>query len=265
MALRDAVALSRRGVEPHVPCDRLDDGTWVYAPYGRMMVSADGARVVCHACGEPLTAISRGHVARHDLDVAGYRERFGLNRKQSLIAPALAQTRRVEGRRRYEANDQVRDGLAVGQDVAQAGALHSLGAAAQPAGSRRRQGREPASRDGASPSLRAHRTKLSQAARVRWEAVVQRLGFDDLVAYLAARRPDGSTAHRVRREMGCGGSVAKRLLESATPGPCLPSRDSSTPHSGGEGPRPSAVEDETTDDGCPCRACLLDVSGSESS
>ena len=41
------------------------------------------------------------------------------------------------------------------------------------------------------------------------------LGFADLAAYLVARRDEGASAHRVRVELGCGGSVAVRLIEAA--------------------------------------------------
>jgi hypothetical protein len=210
---RDAPTLrAGREREPHVPVDRLDDGTWVFAPYGSMLAVEDGARVVCHVCGEALAAISAQHARRHELTLAGYRERFGLNRKQSLLAPALAETRRIEGRKRWTDNDAVRAGLAVGQDMARSGALHELGAAAQPVGSRRRQGRVAASRTGASPALQAHRAAQSEVARARWEDRARALGFTTLDAYLADRRATGGTAHRVRTELGCGGTTAVRLL-----------------------------------------------------
>lgn len=177
-----------------------------------MLAVENGSRVVCHVCGDALAAISAQHARRHGLTLPGYRERFGLNRKQSLLAPGLAEARRVEGRRRWAENDGVRAGLAVGQDMARTGALYELGAAAQPPGSRRRQGRHSASRDGASPALQAHRQAQTETARARWEARARELGFATLDAYLAARRADGATAHRVRAELGCGGSTAVRLL-----------------------------------------------------
>ena len=202
----------RGSTEPHVPWGRLADGSWVFGPVGTMLVVCSGQRVVCHACGEALTAISRGHLVRHGLDLAGYRERFGLNRKASLLAPALAAARAVEGRRRWAGNQGVRAGLAVGQEMARSGVLYGLGAGAQPVGSRREQGRRAASREGASAALRAHRASRVAAARVRWEARAVGLGFAGLEAYLVDRRASGVSAHRVRTELGCGGSVAARLL-----------------------------------------------------
>ena len=197
-----------------MPCDRLDDGTWVCAPYGAMLPAKDGARVVCHVCGDALTLISAQHVARHGLTQASYRERFGLNRKASLAAPALAQRRRDEGKRRWATNAGVRDGLALGQQMARSGVLYELGAAAQPAGARRPQGRVPATREGASPALRAHRERRTARAYACWGERARGLGFGDLEQYLTARRTEGATAHRVRTELGCGGSVAERLLRS---------------------------------------------------
>ncbi|WP_425565360.1 MucR family transcriptional regulator [Pedococcus aerophilus] len=177
-----------------------------------MLVVASGSRVVCHGCGEALEAISRAHAGRHGLDLAGYRERFGLNRKTSLLAPTLAAARAAEGRRRWAGNEGVRAGLAVGQEMARSGALYVLGAGAQPVGGRRAQGRVPASAEGASPALRAHREARVAAARARWEARAVALGFADLAAYLDDRVASGASAHRVRTELGCGGTVAARLL-----------------------------------------------------
>src|SRR5688572_16134489 len=99
--------------------------------------------------------------------------------------------------------------------MARTGVLYELGAAAQPAGSWRAQGRSAASREGPSATLRAHREAQSAAARARWGERVRDLGFADLAAYLVARRDEGASAHRVRVELGCGGSVAVRLIEAA--------------------------------------------------
>jgi hypothetical protein len=68
------------GLEPHVPVGRLEDGTWLFAPYGDVLVVAGGEAIVCHACGDALEALTRHHVSRHDLELHGYRERYGLNR-----------------------------------------------------------------------------------------------------------------------------------------------------------------------------------------
>ena len=197
--------------------DRLADGAWLYAPVGQLLVVAGGDRVVCHACGDTLEAITRHHVRRHGLDLDGYRERFGLNRKQSLIAPALAEVRREEGRRRWTSNSGVRDGLAIGQAMAKSGVLHDIGQAAQPAGSRRPQGRRSASRDEASAALVVHRAARTAKARDRWDARSRELGFANLDAYLADRHAAGVTPNRVRTELRLGGGTAEKLLADLPP------------------------------------------------
>jgi hypothetical protein len=199
-----------------VPVGRLADGTWVYAPHGSVLPVEVGRRVVCHACGDALAAISAQHARRHGLSLAGYRERFGLNRKQSLTAPELAHKRRVEGQRRWANNAGVRDGLAVGQQMARSGVLYELGAAAQPAGARRPQGRAAASRAGASAALRADRERRTELARARWTERARAVGFAGLEEYLTQRRAEQVTAHRVRTELGCGGRTAERLLAGST-------------------------------------------------
>lgn len=209
---RPAAAGAGQFYEPHVPVGRADDGSWLFAPLGSMLVTDDGARVVCHGCGEWLSQVSTGHARSHGLTLEGYRERFGLNRKASLVAPRLAALRRADGLARWASNSGVREGLAVGQAMARSGELKALGGAAQPRGSRRRQGRLAASREGAAPALRAARDRQSAEALARWEAAAQGLGFADLDAYLVARRTEGAAAWRVRRELGCGGNTSSRLL-----------------------------------------------------
>lgn len=176
------------------------------------MVVEDGARVVCHVCGDALAAVSAAHARRHGLTLEQYRERFGLNRKASLIAPVLAEKRRAEGLRRWASNAGVRDGLAVGQAMARSGVLYELGAAAQPAGTRRAQGRATATRDGAAPGLAEDRARRSAAARARWTERAEGLGFSSLEDYVACRRAEGASASRVRTELGCGWTGAERLL-----------------------------------------------------
>ena len=101
---------------------------------GSMLAVDAGSRVVCHLCGEALAAVLAQHARRHGLTLADYRERFGLNGKQSLVAPMLAEKRRHEGRRRWAENPGVRDGLALGQQMAKSGVLHDIGVADTPRG-----------------------------------------------------------------------------------------------------------------------------------
>ena len=61
--------------------------------------------------------------------------------------------------------------------------------------------------------MRAERERRSAEARKRWDLRGVELGFGGLEEYLVVRREQGVSAHRVRVELGCGGSVAQRLLE----------------------------------------------------
>ncbi|MGY2004249.1 MucR family transcriptional regulator [Blastococcus sp. SYSU DS1024] len=90
--------------EPHVPIGRLDDGTPVYAPPGRLLAVDGQRRVRCHACGALLAHISADHVRRHGLTPDGYRSRFGLPPGASLTAPSVVAAKAVDGKARYVAN-----------------------------------------------------------------------------------------------------------------------------------------------------------------
>ncbi|MCW2898708.1 MAG: hypothetical protein JWO67_973 [Streptosporangiaceae bacterium] len=83
--------------EPHVAVGRLDDGTPVFAPVGRMTAVDGHRRVLCHACGEPLAHLAAAHLARHGFTTTGYRQRFGLRPGASLTAPGTASIKTIEG------------------------------------------------------------------------------------------------------------------------------------------------------------------------
>lgn len=68
-------------------------------PYGRMVFSADGERVQCHACGQWRRALN-GHLKIHGLDAASYKETYDLKRTASLWPPALQATHRAHALRR---------------------------------------------------------------------------------------------------------------------------------------------------------------------
>lgn len=124
-----------------------------------------------------------------------------------LVAPELAERRRVEGRRRWASNPGVREGLSANHELARSGELKALADAAQPAGSRRLQGRRAAV-----PGTQAARDHRAAQARERWTTRAVALGFSDLDAYLTDRRAAGVSTLVLRAELGCGGSTAERLL-----------------------------------------------------
>ncbi len=85
-AVPTPVAAPRRG--PRGPAEIYWPRT---AVPGEMRVLARGELVECHVCGEPVVSV--GHHARwqHKMSPAKYRERFGLNRRTPLCAPAYSQ------------------------------------------------------------------------------------------------------------------------------------------------------------------------------
>jgi hypothetical protein len=65
--------------------------------YGELgVLSDDGARVECHACGRWFAALDRHATLAHDLLPDEYRAIFGLNQKQGLVGPAYRATLREE-------------------------------------------------------------------------------------------------------------------------------------------------------------------------
>lgn len=124
-----------------MPVDRLPDGSWTYAPIGALVQVDSGARIVCHACGRPLTRLSAAHLRTHGLTQVVYRERYGLNRGTPLLAANLVATWRKEGFRRHRHLQAVRDGLAQGQAMAADGSLLTASHAAQGPGTLRQEGR----------------------------------------------------------------------------------------------------------------------------
>ncbi len=130
---------------------RLSDGTWVYAPYGAMLAVEAGRRVVCHVCGDALSAISAQHAARHSLTFAGYRERFGL-KPEAVAARTGARREAPGGGKASVGREQGRHGRSLCPGSAWPGPGPCT-SSALPRSQRARggsQGRAAASRDGAS-------------------------------------------------------------------------------------------------------------------
>ncbi|WP_346619636.1 MucR family transcriptional regulator [Blastococcus montanus] len=75
--------------EPHIPIGRLDDGTPVYGPPGRLTAVDGQRRVRCHICGALLAHVSADHLTRHGLTPGSYRRRYGLPPGPSLTAPGV--------------------------------------------------------------------------------------------------------------------------------------------------------------------------------
>ena len=50
--------------------------------------------IVCLVCGETFKVITKKHLAKHGLDAASYRERFGLPKNKPLACKALVAARK---------------------------------------------------------------------------------------------------------------------------------------------------------------------------
>lgn len=60
---------------------------------GVIVVSEDGTKVQCHACGQWFGALN-GHLRRHGLDAASYKALYELPRTASLLPPQTAEKQR---------------------------------------------------------------------------------------------------------------------------------------------------------------------------
>jgi hypothetical protein len=58
-------------------------------PLGVLIADDDGSRLQCHICGRFYPSLGHHVVKAHHMTGADYRERYGLNRKRSLLSPAL--------------------------------------------------------------------------------------------------------------------------------------------------------------------------------
>lgn len=196
--------------EPPVPTSRQPDGTWLHAEVGELRSCDGDERVVCHVCGDALAHLSSAHLSGHGLTLAGYRERFGLNRKQPLMSPAMQEQRRREGHRRLQL-DSVRVGLAQGQDMARSGELVRLGQLAQAPGTASAQRRSAVSR-----SLAATRARQAETAAARRHERAVELGFADVPEFLRAQQAAGLTPWAMARLLRCGNAkTIRRLLAEA--------------------------------------------------
>lgn len=193
------------------PIGELDDGTPFFAPVGELQVVDDGDRVICHLCGRALQLLSAEHLRRHGWTPQLYRDAFGLNRSLGLCSPALAERRRQIGRERYQSNEAVRSGLAVGQVLARSGRLLEMSHVTQRRGTASIQ-RRVRSAEVTAASRAARRAAAIDRRRKR----VAELGFvseqDYLVdRYLVQEWP----VARIKRELEIGSGVLAEIFEVA--------------------------------------------------
>jgi len=196
--------------EARIPVGRHADGSWLHAPIGALVQVDAGARVVCHACGTPLQRISGVHLSHHGLTQASYRERYGLNRTTSLMAPRLLEEWEAEGRRRHASIPALRDGLRIGQGMAGDGRLLAASHAAQGRGTLRAQGR--ATRSAIVAPVAAANAETASQAR---EARARDAGFPSAAALAIRRQAEGRTCAQIAAELRTSHGWAKQAMTQA--------------------------------------------------
>lgn len=65
-----------------------------YGELGRLTVTEDGSRVMCHVCGRYFRNLGQHAYYAHSLQADLYKERFGLNRTTAVASPAFVEQKR---------------------------------------------------------------------------------------------------------------------------------------------------------------------------
>lgn len=123
---------TRQPTRSHEHIWQLPDGRGLHAPFGTLVRHPETGEPCCHFCGRWFTALG-SHVRVHGCSAEEYRELLGLRRRSALAAPALSTAISARQRARYLASGEVRQRLAVGQDMARSGELNARGRASSQA------------------------------------------------------------------------------------------------------------------------------------
>lgn len=190
----------------------LLDGTPAHAPPGELTRNSDG-ELACHLCGRWFSHLG-SHLRSHGWTATQYREAVGLSLHISLCSEQLSATIAKRQTRRWSNDPSVREYLAVGQRLAQAGELAQRAADARR--DRDRNGR-------LSGPVRAARARTlaegRQTMRARREAklsgVIEAAGAIDLSDLLRSAYRDGATLDSLARLTGLGREQLSTRLEEA--------------------------------------------------
>lgn len=79
--------------------ERVRDNEF-FGKLGKITYSEDGTEIQCHLCGQFFKWVAPIHVKKHGLDLDGYKELLGLNRRQPLLSPESRLLRRQRARER---------------------------------------------------------------------------------------------------------------------------------------------------------------------
>ncbi|MGH3938855.1 MAG: MucR family transcriptional regulator [Pseudonocardiaceae bacterium] len=186
----------------------LPDGTGLHAPPGELVIESATGRVCCHLCGRWYVSLG-GHVRAHGHTASSYREAMGLCRSRPLVAEALSRSIATRQAEAYRRSAELRDRLAVGQELTKTGRLATLAHAARTASTSPEATRIRRAALDAGRATRAAQRDQALARRLR------ELGFDELGDYLRHAYSAGASLRSLAKVTGWGWARLRREIDAA--------------------------------------------------
>ncbi|MGQ0775473.1 MAG: MucR family transcriptional regulator [Pseudonocardiales bacterium] len=186
----------------------LPDGTGLHAPHGELVIESATGRVCCHLCGRWYVSLG-GHVRAHGHTASSYREAMGLCRSRPLVAEVLSRSIATRQSEAYRRSPELRDRLAVGQELTKTGRLATLAhtartTSASPEATRIRRAALDAGR-----ATRAAQREQKLARRLH------ELGFDELGDYLRHAYLAGASLRSLAKVTRFGWARLRREIDAA--------------------------------------------------
>lgn len=186
----------------------LPDGTGLHAPQGQLVIEPATGRLCCHLCGRWYVSLG-GHVRSHGHTAGSYREAMGLCKSRPLVAEALSRSIATRQSQAYRRSPELRDRLAVGQELTRTGRLATL------AGTARSTSASPEATRIRRAALDAGRaTRAAQRDRALTERL-RELGFDELGDYLRHAHSAGASLRSLAKVTRFGWSRLRREIDAA--------------------------------------------------
>lgn len=209
MASTVAASVDRpRQAHSHAHLWSLPDGTGLHAPPGELVIDSATGRVCCHLCGRWYVSLG-GHIRAHGHTADSYRDAMGLCRSRPLVAKALSRSIATRQSQAYRRSPELRDRLAVGQQLTRTGRLATLArtaraTSASPEGTRIRRAALDAGR-----ATRAAQRDQALARRLR------ELGFEELGEYLRDAYSAGASLRSLAKVTGLGWARLRHEIDAA--------------------------------------------------
>lgn len=205
----------------HVHVWHLPDGTGLHAPAGELAVEEGTGRLCCHLCGGWYLSLG-SHVRAHGHTAESYRAELGLCKGEPLTYGGLSAAISVRQKAAYEASEDVRERLAVGQQQARTGELSRTAAQSRretppSAGAVARQSR----------ALAAGRKTVALQRNAALEQLLEGSGRLGLSSYLRNRYEQGASLAELAGETGLGRARLRAEINAA--GIVVKSRGQNTP------------------------------------